>query len=122
MNKKEHQEYEEKVGRFFEEEGIQNLSGGCITCPDCGFNFLQEGISDLPIECGCGNTKEMLDAPSFSWKPCDCCNSHLGGDRYHATGYNPSTDEIQEYEVCPDCLYYAEYGQLDDTTMMDMED
>lgn len=122
MTKQEYKEYQEKVAKFFEDEGIQNLSIGVINCADCGFDFFQEGIRDLEIKCGCGYTHHDLEMPWFSNAWCDCCGTHLVGDRYHASGYNPETKEVQEYEVCQDCLYYAEYGQLDDMTMMDMED
>ena len=122
MNKKEYQEYEKRVAKFFEEEGIQNLSIGRAKCPDCGFDFYQEGISGLPIKCGCGNTLDSLEEPFFSGEWCDCCGTHLAGDRYKASGYNPNTKEIYDYEVCPDCLYYAEYGRLDDMTMLDIEE
>ena len=30
-------------------------------------------------------------------------------------------DELVHLSVCSDCLYYSEYGQLDDQTMLDME-
>jgi len=60
--------------------------------------------------------------PFFSWSPCDCCNRDLGGDRYKACGFNPTTKEIQDYEICTDCLYYAEYGQLDDQAMLDLKE
>jgi len=46
----------------------------------------------------------------------------LSGDRYHCSGYCPESKEVYFYDVCCDCLYYAEYGQLDDVTMMDMEE
>jgi hypothetical protein len=33
-----------------------------------------------------------------------------------------TTQEIQTYEfICTDCIYYAECGQLDDTTMLEIE-
>ncbi len=58
----------------------------------------------------------------FSWRPCQCCGTHLGGDRYECDGYNGQTEEVEEYDcVCSDCVYYAEYGQLDDQTMLDIE-
>lgn len=60
--------------------------------------------------------------PYFSWRYCDCCSRPLGGMREDSKGYNPTTNEIYEYSVCEDCLYYVEYGQLDDMTMMDMKD
>ena len=56
----------------------------------------------------------------FSHRPCECCSRPLAGDRYEASGFNPQSNEVQAYEVCSDCLYYSEYGQLDDTTMLDM--
>lgn len=58
----------------------------------------------------------------FSWRPCEVCHRSLGGERYQASGYNPTTREVQEYQICSDCMYYAEYGQLDDMTMMKIED
>lgn len=60
------------------------------------------------------------DESYFSHRPCECCSRPLAGDRYEASGYNPHTNEVQIYEVCSDCLYFAEYGQLDDSTMLDM--
>jgi len=70
--------------------------------------FKTEGITNLSRE----------GEPFFSWSHCNCCGGSLGGDREKATGFNPTTKEIQEYTVCTDCLYYAEYGQLDDMTML----
>ena len=149
MTTKEYKEYQETVESFFENEGIDNLSS-VSSCEACG-NELE---------------------PSFAWSSCQCCNSHLGGDRYTANswretktaevtlskvfrllgsviyllmsvisektlGSNASKIQkslrkiekssilpgtIEEYEVCQDCLYYAEYGELDDMTMMDMEE
>ncbi len=71
---------------------------------------------------GLVNLSSTCDEPFFSWSSCECCLNPLGGDRYTANGYNQETDEIEEYDcICSDCIYYAEYGQLDDQTMMDME-
>lgn len=42
------------------------------------------------------------DSAGFSWQPCDCCSSKLGGDRTHSN-YG---------EVCDDCVYFNEYGDL----------
>lgn len=91
MTKKEYLDYQERVADFFERQRVENLS------------------ADSDSE------------PYFSWRPCDCCNRPLGGDRYPATGYNREAGEVYEFEVCPDCVYYAEYGQLDDQTMLDIE-
>ena len=94
MNKKEYNNYITRVELFFNNEGINNLSQ----------------ITDDDGDC----------EPYFSSTNCDCCNRSLGGDRYDCNGYNPETKEVQKYSVCTDCVYYAEYGQLDDMTMMDI--
>jgi len=93
----DYQTYQAAVESFFEGEGITNLSS-CSDedCDDCG------------------------GEPHFSWSWCDCCNRDLGGDRHHATGWNPTLREVQEYRVCSDCVYYAEYGELDDCTMLEV--
>jgi hypothetical protein len=95
MNKQEYAEYEASVAEFFESEGLANLS------------IISEENSE----------------PYFSWIPCDCCGRPEGGDRYDANGYNPTTKEVQDgYAICTDCMYYAEYGRLDDMTMYGIED
>lgn len=93
MSLMEYAEYEAAVARFFESEGIRNLS---------------------PVD--------PESEPFFSWRPCDCCQRPLGGNREHVNGYNPTTEQIQEYTVCEDCIYYAAYNRLDDTTMAELED
>lgn len=96
MTKAEYEVYKKNVAEFFEGEGVTNLT--------CKAN--DEGVTE----------------PYFSWRACECCKSTLGGDRYDCNGYNPTTKEVQDYEfICEDCVYFAEYGRLDDTTMMEME-
>lgn len=91
MTKAEYAEYQEAVADFFEREGIANLSG-------------------------------MSNESFFSWRRCQCCGQGLGGDREEANGYNPTTQEVQTYEfICSDCIYFVEYGQLDDKTMLEIE-
>jgi hypothetical protein len=96
MTSEEYKAYQKKVAAFFKDENIENLSAD------------SDGDGTKP--------------PYFSNISCDCCGSASGGDRYDCTGYNRKENEVQEYEVCPDCLYYAEYGQLDDMTMMSIEE
>lgn len=122
---KDYAEYEQNVKEFFEREGITNLSGGHLECQNCGFR--EEEIDGRTVhftdeeKCiKCDASRECMDEPYFSWRSCDCCGGMLGGNREHATGWNPTTKEIQEYEVCQNCIYYAEYGQLDDMTMMEI--
>ena len=75
-----------------------------------------EGINNL-------STIDWEAENYFSWKNCDVCGRPLGGDRIDCNGYNPITKEVQgPYSVCMDCHYYAEYGQLDDMTMQEMEE
>ena len=93
MNREEYKDFEDRVERFFKVEGINNLS----------------------------SIDSEHNAYFSTWR-CDCCKRHWQGDREDASGYNPTSKEIYEYSVCIDCLYYAEYGQLDDMTMMDLEE
>ena len=104
MTSQQYAEYEAEVAAFFEREGLANLMY------DIDQNRRKQGLvgeQDPTIE------------PHFSWYFCDVCNRQEGGDRYDASGYNPTELEMQsDYSVCPDCLYYAENGQLDDMTML----
>ena len=94
MNKSDYAKYEDKVKKFFKDEGIANLT--------CSSKYSAE--------------------PFFSWNTCDCCRTPEGGDRLEANGYNPTTESIQEYIICTDCEYYVEYGRLDDVTMFSVEE
>lgn len=65
----------------------------------------------------------------FSWSPCDICDRpNMAGMRSECdwSSTNRGTD-IPLYlygsstvMVCDDCIYFQEYGQLDDLTMMEM--
>jgi hypothetical protein len=57
--------------------------------------------------------------PYFSWRACDCCNRRLGGNREVYSF--PTIDDRIQAEICCDCVYYLEYGQLDDMTMLGIE-
>jgi hypothetical protein len=112
MTKKEYAAYQAAFASFKEEMGLANISTGLLRCPDCKVDL--EGC-DCP-KCG----KNMIEFPNeayFSWNACDCCGRPEGGDRMDANGWNPTTQEIEEFVICTDCEYYAEYGRLDDTTM-----
>lgn len=117
MNKKEYAEYEEAVADFSDCEGIDHLSTGHYQCPECKVEFEDDGTCPQ-----CGADRECLNEPYFSWRRCDCCGSSLGGDREFATGWNPITRQVYEYSIFTDCAYYAEYGRLDDTTMLEIEE
>lgn len=64
--------------------------------------------------------RELAEEPSFSWSSCDCCGSTLGGDRHPAHGYDKD-DNLIHLNVCADCFYYLNYGQLDDVSMLEIE-
>ena len=91
MNKNDYDDYKQAVDIFFKKEGINNLSQ----------------ITDDDGYC----------EPYFSSINCDCCNRSLAGDRYDCDAYNDEFKQVYKYSVCTDCVYFAEYGCLDDTTM-----
>ena len=93
QTKSDYQEYQKIVEEFFESERINSLS-------------LADGESE----------------PHFSWTACECCKRPLGGDRFDCKGYSNKDNEIYDYAVCVDCFYYAEYGTLDDMTMLKIEE
>jgi len=96
MNKRDYAEFERRFAAFMAHEGLANLST----------------IADAS-----GKTE-----PYFSWRACDCCGRRFGGDRYDCNGYIPRGNRVSDvYAVCTDCMYYAEYGRLDDATMMEVE-
>lgn len=90
MTKKEYAEYEAVVAEFMEREGLRHLT-----------TVSQE---------------EGLTEPYFSKGPCDCCGTGIGGNYYDCNGVTDG-GKVEEFSVCEDCVYYAEYRHLDDTTM-----
>jgi hypothetical protein len=116
MTKAEYKRFEAAFRTFFKREGVVNLTTGYLRCPQCGGEWDDSGKCEK-----CGADQQCWDEPMFSKSPCDCCGTRLHGDREHATGFTPTTREVQEYEICSDCAYYAEYGRLDDTTMLEVE-
>jgi len=90
-----------------------------------GLSFLSTGACKCCAECGLGESPsdhaiELADEPSFSWHACDACGSTLGGDRHPAHGRTDG-GKLLHLSVCSDCLYFLNYGKLDDKTMMEME-
>ncbi len=108
MNKTEYKDYKNAFRAFMEKEGINCLS--------------RQTPGDGKDLANCLSCNEEIDQEEFfSWRPCDCCGTNLGGNRIHASGFNFKTQKVQCYSICIDCEYYAEYGQLDDMAMMEME-
>ena len=111
MNKKEYKKYCQNVADFFEKEGITNLSHETGERSDGTNNG----------ECSCCNKEIGFNDGYFTWVKCECCGSPFGvGTLVHANGYNPKAGKAYCYEVCNNCIYFSEYGRLDDLTMMDI--
>lgn len=95
-NKQEYEAYQKTVAAFIERDNLSFISTGT--------NDGEHGDVD----------------PWFSWHPCECCQSPLGGNREYLWAWSGET-RVQ-YEICEDCVYYLEYGKLDDTTMLRIEE
>jgi hypothetical protein len=85
--KQDYAEYQKSVAKFIARENLSFLSTGTDTKPE------DEG----------GNPD-----PWFSWRPCECCGSPLGGNREYLFAWSGKT-RVQ-FEICEDCVYYLEYG------------
>jgi hypothetical protein len=75
-----------------------------------------------PGECPkCGES--VCVEPYFSWQPCGCCGSSLGGDRedYVAYNFGDTDDKMVEVSICSDCVYWNEYGRLPDMDMLEID-
>lgn len=109
MKREEYAAYEATVADFISREGILGLGASHPYCPECHSSFTDSGYCPK----GHGH-RELFDEPYFSWSPCECCGSSLGGNRQKAFGFHPKNSGIFEYSICENCVYYAEYGRLDD--------
>ncbi len=85
-------------------------TGACRACETCNPERIQEETWD----------GTAAGEGEFSWSPCEICSRYLGGTRYPA--HYLASGELVHLRVCADCLYYLEYGQLDDETMSRLED
>jgi hypothetical protein len=101
--KADYSAYEQRVKDFIEREQIQHLSTSCQE-----WEFL--GVTGEEVE----------GEPWFSWSPCRCCQSSLGGMREYLYARD-AENKLVQFTICEDCVYYVNYGRLDDTTMLDIE-
>lgn len=112
MTKNQYAKYQGRVERGL--KGLEHVSTGpCPGCNDCG-------LSESPTEA----EYDAAQDGGFSWSGCDVCGSGLGGTRHPAHGFRKmpeGPDRMIHLNVCSDCLHFIEYGQLDDTAMMDIE-
>ena len=89
-------------------EGLTNLSSGhCPGCETCRKDLDYQTMEDLALAY---EHDEIVEEPSFSWYPCDCCGTAQAGDRYAAHGLDHNR-EVIHLEVCVDCVLYLANGQ-----------
>jgi len=104
QNRAQYLDYQSRVASFIATEGLTHLSTGCIPY----------GQPD-------GQQEDNQDGePWFSCRPCDMCGCTLGGHREYLFGKDVS-QEICQFTICEDCVYYVNYGRLDDQTMARIE-
>jgi hypothetical protein len=105
----DYREYCESVAHYM--KGLTpSGSGPASCCTDCQDQY------DLSES---DNWDEVIDEGGFSSASCDCCGRSLGGDRYILHAFD-SDDNLYHLEACVDCVYFLEYGRLDDMTMLDI--
>ncbi len=87
--------------------GLTAVSPGiCPGCETCRDELGYDSLAELEIAWENG---EAPNEPHFSWRPCECCGSHLGGDREPAHGIDENGD-IVHFSVCVDCVLYLANG------------
>lgn len=86
-------------------DGIGEIEDG-TPCKDCG------GTGSIPVDPEDHRQLDLANEPHFSWHECDCCGSHLGGDRHPAHGIAKINDRetLVHLDVCTDCLCYLANG------------
>lgn len=113
--KEKYETYQETVEHYL--KGLEAISTGpCPGCEECG----------IPED-----AEEYSEEPWFSWHPCEICGSTLGGNRESWHAWIPATNipgDVHEHgkivhgTCCEDCVYYLNYGCLDDMSMMEIEE
>lgn len=95
MTKTQYDRYVSKFVKFMTNNGIENLS--TITADEHTGEWVESGFTR-----------------------CDVCGDR--DDCHECNGFNRESGEIRgPWDVCSNCVYFAECGKLDDTTMMEVE-
>lgn len=111
MTKEDYEDY--KANFQYYSAGMQCLCNGpAHGCIDCHPDALEMTRDEFFSAVGDGKD----ESSSFT---CDLCKRPLAGTRYPAHGWLGA--EVCHFSICSDCVYYMEYGQLDDMTMLEME-
>ena len=69
----------------------------------------------------CGECEVCKHTTEFSAWNCELCGTPKAGSRACVVRIHPLEENLF-YAVCVDCEYFVEYGQLDDQSMLDIED
>jgi len=96
--------YEKAVA--FHLHGLKFVSTGpCPGCDECGLAEVDA------MDC---DEYHLSVEASFSWSPCDCCGSSLGGDRLPAHGFAEVSgrDILLHMSACVDCAAYLANGTI----------
>jgi hypothetical protein len=110
MNKQQYTEYEERVAFYL--KGMKGVSTG--PCSGCDICCKEYGLTE-------GGSEEVTVEPWFSWSPCEICNDPIGGNREYWHGIIANDRQIVHGSCCEDCIYYINFGRLDDTTMQEID-
>jgi hypothetical protein len=117
LTKVDYRQYVRDFNRFFERNGVEHMSSAPVQCPDCDVDL---DMGACP-ECG-KDGMEISVEPYFSWRRCDCCGDHLGGNREDYVAYNVGKmDEMIPLSICEDCVYFNEYGTWPDMPMLEVD-
>lgn len=76
-------------------------TGICPGCHECmrEYGYITESVFEQAV-----SEEVVLDEGSFSWSPCEVCNTSLGGNSYLAHGFDKD-DNLIHFRVCIDCFY-----------------
>ena len=90
--------------------GLTNINPGfASSCPDCrhAYGFDSEAGAESAYEAG------LSDEGSFSWHSCECCGTHLGGNRSAMHAFDEA-GTLYHLEACDDCVIYFANGDEPD--------
>ena len=85
-------------------KGLTAISTGiCPGCQECADTHADGDVEKLQR---LWETGRLADEASFSWSACECCGSHLGGDRTVAHAVDSKNETIHMDGFCMDCVFY----------------
>jgi hypothetical protein len=88
-------------------KGLTAISTGiCPGCQECADTHADGDVEKLQRLWETG----LADEASFSHSACECCGSHLGGDRAVAHALDSKNEIIHMDGFCMDCVFYFANG------------